>query len=103
MWRVRRRGGAGVVVVVCVCVVVVGAMAWEPGWLSRPWPRAQPQRLAELSHVPPSLLYLLFHSAGSVLHLLMDFLSDSNTASALDVVFFIREIVEVGGGGARRW
>ncbi len=35
--------------------------------------------------------------AGSVLHLLMDFLSDSNTASALDVIFFIREIVEVGG------
>lgn len=26
----------------------------------------------------------------------MDFLSDSNTASALDVIFFIREIVEVG-------
>lgn len=33
--------------------------------------------------------------AGSVLHLLMDFVSDSNTASALDVVYFIREITEV--------
>eukprot|EP00887_Chlorella_sp_A99_P002075 scaffold21.g2075.t1 len=32
--------------------------------------------------------------AASVLHLLMDFLSDPNTASALDVVFFIREIME---------
>lgn len=32
--------------------------------------------------------------AGSVLHLLMDFVSDSNTASALDVVYFIREITE---------
>ena len=34
--------------------------------------------------------------AASVLHLLMDFLSDTNTASALDVVFFIREIIQVG-------
>jgi len=32
--------------------------------------------------------------AGSVVHLLMDFLGDSNTASALDVVFFVREIIE---------
>jgi len=32
--------------------------------------------------------------AGSVVLLLMDFLGDSNTASALDVVFFIREIAE---------
>ena len=32
--------------------------------------------------------------AGSVVHLLMDFLGDSNTASALDVVFFVREIAE---------
>lgn len=32
--------------------------------------------------------------AASVLHLLMDFLSDSNASSALDVVHFIREIVE---------
>lgn len=32
--------------------------------------------------------------ASSVLHLLMDFLTDSNAASALDVAHFIREIVE---------
>lgn len=33
--------------------------------------------------------------AASVLHLLCDFLSDTNTASALDVIFFIREIIQV--------
>ena len=32
--------------------------------------------------------------AGSVIHLLMDFLGDPNTAAALDVVFFVREIME---------
>jgi coatomer subunit beta len=32
--------------------------------------------------------------AGSVVYLLMDFMGDSNTASALDVVFFVREIME---------
>lgn len=32
--------------------------------------------------------------AASVLHLLMDFLSDPNAASALDVAYFIKEIVE---------
>ena len=32
--------------------------------------------------------------AGSVIHLLMDFLGDTNTASALDVVLFVREIME---------
>lgn len=32
--------------------------------------------------------------AANVIHLLMDFLGDSNTASALDVVFFVREIME---------
>ncbi|KAM7254304.1 hypothetical protein ACFE04_031986 [Oxalis oulophora] len=32
--------------------------------------------------------------ASSVVHLLMDFLSDSNVASALDVVVFVREIIE---------
>lgn len=32
--------------------------------------------------------------AANVVHLLMDFLGDANTASALDVVFFVREIVE---------
>jgi hypothetical protein len=32
--------------------------------------------------------------AGSVIQLLMDFLGDTNTASALDVIFFVREIVE---------
>lgn len=32
--------------------------------------------------------------AGTVVHLLMDFLGDSNVASALDVVFFVREITE---------
>ncbi|GMH39677.1 hypothetical protein BSKO_07575 [Bryopsis sp. KO-2023] len=31
--------------------------------------------------------------AASVVHILMDFLGDSNTASALDVVFFVREIL----------
>jgi len=36
--------------------------------------------------------------AGSVVHLLMDFLGDSNTASALDVVFFVREIAETNPG-----
>ena len=35
--------------------------------------------------------------AASVLHLLCDFLSDTNTASALDVIYFIREIIQVGG------
>jgi vesicle coat complex subunit len=40
--------------------------------------------------------------AASVLHLLCDFLSDTNTASALDVIFFIREIIEVGGRGGRQ-
>ncbi|KAK9813120.1 hypothetical protein WJX72_009365 [[Myrmecia] bisecta] len=32
--------------------------------------------------------------AGNVIHLLMDFLGDTNTASALDVVFFVREIMQ---------
>ncbi len=32
--------------------------------------------------------------ASNVVHLLMDFLGDSNTASALDVVYFVREIME---------
>ncbi|OAY68008.1 Coatomer subunit beta-1 [Ananas comosus] len=32
--------------------------------------------------------------AGSVVHLLMDFLGDSNVASAIDVVLFVREIIE---------
>lgn len=32
--------------------------------------------------------------ASTVVHLLMDFLGDSNTASAIDVVFFVREIIE---------
>ena len=35
--------------------------------------------------------------AGSVVHVLMDFLTDANTASALDVVFFVREILETNG------
>ena len=39
--------------------------------------------------------------AGSVLHLLCDFLSDTNTASALDVIYFIREIIQVRP--SRRW
>ena len=40
--------------------------------------------------------------AGSVVHLLMDFLGDANSASALDVIFFVREIM-VGcvGSGCR--
>jgi len=32
--------------------------------------------------------------ASNVIHLLMDFLGDANTASALDVAFFVREIAE---------
>lgn len=32
--------------------------------------------------------------AGTVVHLLMDFLGDSNIASAMDVVVFVREIIE---------
>lgn len=32
--------------------------------------------------------------AGSVIHVLMDFLGDSNNTSALDVIFFVREILE---------
>ena len=32
--------------------------------------------------------------AGTVIHLLMDFLSDSNSVSALDVIVFVREILE---------
>ena len=32
--------------------------------------------------------------AANVIHLLMDFLGDTNTASALDVIFFVREIME---------
>ncbi len=32
--------------------------------------------------------------ASTVVHLLMDFLGDSNVASAIDVVFFVREIIE---------
>lgn len=32
--------------------------------------------------------------AGTVIHLLMDFLSNSNAASALDVIVFVREILE---------
>ncbi|KAF3321229.1 coatomer subunit beta-1 [Carex littledalei] len=32
--------------------------------------------------------------AGSVVHVLMDFLGDSNVASAIDVVIFVREIIE---------
>ncbi|GLI63658.1 hypothetical protein VaNZ11_006695 [Volvox africanus] len=32
--------------------------------------------------------------AGNVVHVLMDFLGDANTASALDVIFFVREIME---------
>jgi coatomer subunit beta len=37
-------------------------------------------------------------TAGNVLHLLMDFLGDTNTAAALDVVFFVREVMETNGG-----
>lgn len=36
--------------------------------------------------------------AGNVLHLLMDFLGDTNVASALDVVFFVREVMETNEG-----
>jgi coatomer subunit beta len=36
--------------------------------------------------------------AGSVVHMLMDFLGDSNTASALDVIMFIREIAQTNSG-----
>jgi len=36
--------------------------------------------------------------AGNVLHLLMDFLGDANTAAALDVVFFVREVMETNEG-----
>ncbi len=32
--------------------------------------------------------------AGTVIHLLMDFLSNSSAASALDVIVFVREILE---------
>ena len=32
--------------------------------------------------------------AANVIHLLMDFLGDTNSSSALDVVFFVREIME---------
>ena len=32
--------------------------------------------------------------AASVVQILMDFLGDSNVASALDVIFFVREIME---------
>ncbi|XP_050375463.1 coatomer subunit beta-1 [Argentina anserina] len=32
--------------------------------------------------------------AGTVVHLLMDFLGDSNVASAIDVIVFVREIIE---------
>jgi coatomer subunit beta len=32
--------------------------------------------------------------ASNVVHLLMDFLGDTNIASALDVIFFVREILE---------
>ena len=32
--------------------------------------------------------------ASNVVHLLMDFLGDANVASALDVIFFVREILE---------
>lgn len=35
--------------------------------------------------------------AAQVLHLLCDFLSDTNTASALDVIYFIREIIQARG------
>lgn len=36
--------------------------------------------------------------AGNVLHLLMDFLGDPNTAAALDVMFFVREVMETNEG-----
>ena len=36
--------------------------------------------------------------AGQVVHLLMEFLGDTNTASALDVIFFVREIAETSPG-----
>jgi len=36
--------------------------------------------------------------AGSVVHMLMDFLGDPNTASALDVIMFIREIAQTNSG-----
>jgi coatomer subunit beta len=32
--------------------------------------------------------------ASNVVHLLMDFLGDSSTSAALDVVFFVREMCE---------
>ena len=41
--------------------------------------------------------------AASVLHLLCDFLSDTNVASALDVIFFIREIIQVRWGWVGGW
>jgi coatomer subunit beta len=36
--------------------------------------------------------------AGNVVYLLMDFLGDPNTSSALDVIFFVREICETHAG-----
>ena len=38
--------------------------------------------------------------AASVIHLLMDFLGDANSSSALDVVFFVREIMVRAGPAA---
>lgn len=48
-----------------------------------------------------AVVYTIASTAGNVLHLLMDFLGDSNTAAALDVVFFVREVMETNG--ALRW
>ena len=50
------------------------------------------------AYTPPQAIHSCAHKfpdvAGTVEHLLMDFLGDNNTASALDVIFFVREIME---------
>ena len=74
---------------------------------ARAWPSSRRPATCRTLGVGPTTLTLqpraqAIHScavrfpdvAASVVHLLMDFLGDLNTAPALDVVFFVREIME---------
>jgi coatomer subunit beta len=85
--------GSRAAYVVCVCQVVLV--------LKKEVMKTQSKDLEKAAEYR-QLLVQAIHScavkfpdvAGNVIHLLMDFLGDTNTASALDVIFFVREIME---------
>ncbi len=80
--RSGRRGTTGAAGAGRACGVWWGLMGPRLGWC---WVRLQALHGCAVKF--PDV-------AANVVHLLMDFLGDSNTAGALDVAFFVREIVE---------